>query len=214
MKVVERKISDLKESEYNPRLLTKSEYADLKRSLQEFGFVDPVIVNMNKDRENVIVGGHQRVKVWRDLGHDTVPCTEIDLTYEKERELNIRLNKNTGSWDYDVLANFFDIDELVDWGFTQSELQLGVGSGVEDEIDENDDVIEEMEIRQYEHHDYIVLLFEESHDFLFALHKLGVKKIKIPEKKRIGLGRVIDGKKIMQRFFPHDYANFTENNTE
>ena len=53
-----------------------------------------------------------------------VPVLEVDLTYEKERELNIRLNKNTGEWDMDNLANFFDMDELVEWGFDEDELVL------------------------------------------------------------------------------------------
>ena len=48
---------------------------------------------------------------------DKVPCIELSLTYEKERELNVRLNKNTGEWDMDNLANMFDMDDLIDWGF-------------------------------------------------------------------------------------------------
>ena len=93
--------------------------ANLKDSISRFGLVDPIIVNSNKDRKNIIVGGHQRVKVAKDMDIEYVPVLEVDLTYEKERELNIRLNKNTGEWDMDVLANMFDMDELVDWGFDE-----------------------------------------------------------------------------------------------
>ena len=58
----------------------------------------------------------------KDLDIDKVPCIELSLPYEKERELNVRLNKNSGSWDYDVLANMFEMEELQDWGFDESQL--------------------------------------------------------------------------------------------
>ena len=114
MKIVQVKISELKPAKYNPRQLSKDQFKKLRESLDEFGFVDPVIVNK---RNNVIVGGHQRVKVWADLKNETVPVFWVDLDDKKERELNIRLNANTGSWDTDILANEFSVEELGDWGF-------------------------------------------------------------------------------------------------
>ena len=131
-KIIQRDIESLIFAEYNPRQLTKDQYKHLKDSITRFGLVDPIIVNKNKERKNIIVGGHQRVKVAKDLKIKKVPVLEIDLTYEKERELNVRLNKNTGEWDYDNLANFFDMDELIDWGFDDKELKLFE----DDEIDE------------------------------------------------------------------------------
>lgn len=121
MKVVEKKIDDLIEAEYNPRVLKDKQYKQLSDSLKRFGVVDPVLVNVHKDRKNIIIGGHQRTKVWKDLGNDTIPCIELNLTPEQEKELNVRLNKNTGEFDFDLLANYFDEVELVDWGFTESE---------------------------------------------------------------------------------------------
>lgn len=122
MKVIDKKINDLIFAEYNPRKLTTEEHQQLKDSLQRFGIVDPVIVNNNKERENILVGGHQRVRIWKELGNETIPAVEINLTYEKERELNVRLNKNVGSWDMDMMANHFDVEELTDWGFKTEEL--------------------------------------------------------------------------------------------
>ena len=58
----------------------------------------------------------------KDLKFKKVPCVEVDLSYDKERELNVRLNKNTGSFDFDILADMFDVDELTDWGFNEEEL--------------------------------------------------------------------------------------------
>ena len=123
-KIIQKDINSLIFAEYNPRQLTKDQYQHLKDSIERFGLVDPIIVNKNKERKNIIVGGHQRVKVAKDMKIDTVPVLELDLTYERERELNIRLNKNTGEWDMDNLANFFDMDELMDWGFEKEDLKL------------------------------------------------------------------------------------------
>ena len=125
-KIIQRDIDTLIFAEYNPRQLTKDQYKHLKDSISRFGLVDPIIVNKNKERKNIIVGGHQRVKLAKDMKIETVPVLEVDLTYERERELNIRLNKNTGEWDMDNLANFFDMDELTDWGFDEKELQLDI----------------------------------------------------------------------------------------
>ena len=126
-------INSLISAEYNPRQLKKEQYQNIKESLQRFGFVDPVIINKNKDRKNIIIGGHQRVKVAKDLEYTEVPCLELDLTLDKEKELNIRLNKNVGEWDYDILANLFDFNELMDWGFTDEDLKL-FDNGYDDEF--------------------------------------------------------------------------------
>tara|TARA_R100001082_G_scaffold110573_2_gene90887 strand:- start:246 stop:830 length:585 start_codon:yes stop_codon:yes gene_type:complete len=123
-KLVQRDIDSLIFAEYNPRQLTKEQYKHLKDSIDRFGLVDPILVNKNKDRKNIIIGGHQRVKVAKDMNIKEVPVLELDLTYERERELNVRLNRNTGEWDMDSLANFFEVDELVDWGFNEDDLKL------------------------------------------------------------------------------------------
>lgn len=124
MKTVDYKITELLEAEYNPRQLTEKQYDDLTASIKKFGFVDPIIVNKHPDRDNVVVGGHQRLKVAKLLNYKKVPCVEVKLTEEEERELNVRLNKNHGEWDWDALANNFDNGELIDWGFTEDDLQF------------------------------------------------------------------------------------------
>ena len=142
-KIIQRYINSLIFAEYNPRQLTKDQYKHLQDSITRFGLVDPIIVNSNKERKNIIVGGHQRVKVAKDMNIDQVPVLEIDLTYERERELNVRLNKNTGEWNWDELANSFDIAELTDWGFNESQL---VGfSDLDYSILDDEEVDNEME---------------------------------------------------------------------
>lgn len=141
MKIVERKIDDLIGAEYNPRELTDKQYKDLKDSLKRFGIVDPVIVNKHPERMDIIIGGHQRSKVWKDLGNDTISTVEVELTPEKEKELNVRLNKNTGQFDMDALANYFEQDDLIEWGFDEGEL-VGFDDVVEMEESEEGENIE------------------------------------------------------------------------
>lgn len=124
MEITQTKLSDLIFAEYNPRQLSKEQFQQIKDSITRFGIVDPIIVNSNKDRKNIIIGGHQRVKVALEMGIDTVPCHYIDLSRDKERELNIRLNKNTGEWDWSILSEAFDVDELIEWGFSEDALQI------------------------------------------------------------------------------------------
>ena len=124
MKIIQKTIDSLIFAEYNPRQLTEEQYQNLKDSITRFGLVDPILVNINPDRANIIVGGHQRVRVAKKLGIEEIPCVELNLTYEEERELNVRLNKNTGGWDFDILADLFDVDELIKWGFDKGDLDL------------------------------------------------------------------------------------------
>lgn len=109
-------------AEYNPRALSQKKFEDIKDSLNKFGFVDPVIVNKNPDRENILVGGHQRVKVAKDLGYESIPAVFVNLSIEEEKELNVRLNKNQGDWDYSILKDNFTDENLIDWGFAEREL--------------------------------------------------------------------------------------------
>ncbi len=142
LSIVERKIADLKPTEYNPRQLSEKEYADIKASLERFGVVDPVIVNKHPDRLDKIVGGHQRCRVWADLGNQTIPTVEVSLTMEQERELLVRLNKNTGSWDYDVLSSYFELDELREWGFEEIDFAPGSEEPAKDGNTDPDDLPE------------------------------------------------------------------------
>ena len=194
MEIVNIKIGDLIAAEYNPRQLTKDQYKHLSDSIKRFGLVDPIIVNKNKDRKNIVVGGHQRIRVAKDLKINDIPCVEVDLDYDKERELNVRLNKNMGEFDYDILANMFDMDELIDWGFDDKEL---VGSGKEEVIEPEIEITEEL----FESHNYIMLYFDNELDWQTAKDVFELKTVK-RKNQRIGdkgLGRVVKGKDILKK---------------
>ena len=116
------KIGDLKPSEYNPRSWNEDTTEQLKESIKRFGLVDPILVNGSDQRKNIVIGGHFRLKVAKDLGLTEVPVVYLDIPEEeKERELNLRLNKNQGDWDWDLLSEF-DESLLDDIGFSSEEL--------------------------------------------------------------------------------------------
>lgn len=144
MKIKERKIKDLIRAEYNPRELTKEQENQLKDSLQRFGIVDPVIVNIHEDRKDIIIGGHQRTKVWESLGNDKIPTVELELTLEKEKELNVRLNKNTGQFDMEMLQEHFNTDDLIEWGFEEYEFAT-IAEDVDYSILDDEDLDNELD---------------------------------------------------------------------
>ena len=114
-------VGDLRPAEYNPRQATKEQYEQLKRGIQEEGFVVPILANSNEARKNIVIGGHFRLRVAKDIGMETVPVVYIDLPdIEDEKRLNLRLNKNMGDWDTDLLANFNE-EMLLDVGFTEKD---------------------------------------------------------------------------------------------
>jgi DNA modification methylase len=122
MKIEKRKISELIKAEYNPRKISVVQLYELKEGIEEFGLVEPLVVNENPERKNIIVGGHQRLKIWEELGNIEVDCSIVNLPLDKERKLNIKLNKNGGTFDDDLLQEFFEYEELIEWGFTPDEL--------------------------------------------------------------------------------------------
>ena len=103
--IIEKKnTADLLPADYNPRKDLKpgdAEYEKLKRSIEQFGYVEPVIWNKTTGR---VVGGHQRLKVLMDMGMTEVDCVVVEMDEDKEKALNIALNKISGDWDKDKLA--------------------------------------------------------------------------------------------------------------
>src|SRR5579884_3895994 len=114
-------INVLRPAIYNPRKISDKAFSDLKESLHRFEVVDPLIVNGSPERQNIIIGGHQRYRAARELGHKTVPVVYVELDEARERERNLRLNRNTGEWDLELLKEF-DIELLLDVGFDDTDL--------------------------------------------------------------------------------------------
>lgn len=117
-------VSSLKFAEYNPRKISEEDLEGLIKSLSEFGTVDPLLVNSATGREGIVIGGNQRLLALQQMGKTEVPVVYLNIPdLEKEKELNLRLNKNQGEWDFKLLANF-DSTMLTDIGFTSEELDV------------------------------------------------------------------------------------------
>jgi len=137
--IIEKKqIADLIPAPYNPRQSTAKQEKHLKESLEKFGLVEPIIFNK---QTGYIVGGHFRVRELKKLGIKEVECVIVDLNEADEKELNIRLNANTGSWDWDTLANDWEVVDLEAWGLDIPQYDT-VEEEVIEEEEEQSNVIE------------------------------------------------------------------------
>ncbi|RWZ78329.1 MAG: hypothetical protein EOT05_01005 [Candidatus Microsaccharimonas sossegonensis] len=122
LEVTYQKVKELNPAPYNPRKWSEEAIAQLTNSIKSFGIVDPILVNSSASRKNVVIGGHFRLKVAKDLGIKEVPVVYVDIPdIEREKELNVRLNKNLGDWDYELLAEF-DETLLSTIGFDSEEI--------------------------------------------------------------------------------------------
>ena len=152
MNIQKINILKLKPSEYNPRKDLQpedEEYIKIKNSILEFGYVAPVIINADM----TVIGGHQRLKVLKELGYEEIQCIVVDLDKNKEKALNLALNKISGEWDNDkleaILAELKETDiDINVTGFSNDEiddiLKDIIGSNEDDfDLEEALDEIEE-----------------------------------------------------------------------
>lgn len=139
MKIEQIDIDLLKPASYNPRHIDDDEMRSLKRSLKQFGFVDPAII---RKKDKMIIGGHQRIAAAKELGLETVPVIFMDVTANDAKLLNVALNKISGDWDDVKLANLLkelkydsSVDELLT-GFSEEELDTLLWDLGQDDLDE------------------------------------------------------------------------------
>lgn len=121
LKIVSVAIEQVKLAGYNPKKMTEEQEKGITESIKRFGLVDPLILNSFSERENILIGGHQRYKIMKKLGYKEVPVVFISLNEKQEKELNLRLHKNQGEFDLDLLKNF-EQELLLEVGFESQEL--------------------------------------------------------------------------------------------
>ena len=154
------KLKDMKPAPYNPRKMTKEEFEKLKRSIKEFGYVEPIIINK---RTGNIVGGNQRYRALMELYGENynAKVVEIDIPEDKEKTLNIALNRISGTWDEAALAQILtelddDLRNLT--GFDEYEISKFL----------NNEIIEEMSLSDIalpKSEDKIVIVFSDRSDY-------------------------------------------------
>lgn len=207
MEIITMKIDELLPASYNPRKDLQPgdpEYERLYRSITEFGYVEPIVWNRRTGR---VVGGHQRLKVLKAQGYTEVSVSVVDLDEQKEKALNVALNKIGGDWDEAKLVELLqelekDMDlELT--GFTQKELDKLIKKMAEKDAEEKPEL--EFTEELMEEHNYIVLYFDNRLDWQAACEKLGIEPKKALDSregyKRVGTGRVIRGADLIERIY-------------
>lgn len=148
------KIDEIQEADYNPRkkLTPKDkEYREIKRSIEEFGYVQPLILN----KDHTIIAGHQRLTVLKDLGFEEIDVVIVDVDKTQEKALNIALNKITGRWDSKMLSgllndlngNKFDLSLT---GFEPNVLNMGIRGDAKNTQEKLVEGILNLEKAQYE----------------------------------------------------------------
>lgn len=128
MNIETRKLADLRPAAYNPRRKLQPgepEYEKIARSIEQFGYCDPIIIN----KDGTIIGGHQRHQILLDMGAETADVVVLDLDSDREKALNVALNKITGAWDEAKLTELIgDLDlegyDLTATGYSDKELKV------------------------------------------------------------------------------------------
>jgi hypothetical protein len=115
MKTEKVNINKIKNNPKNPRVIKNAKFQKLVQSIKEFPQmldIRPIVVN----KDNIIIGGNMRFRAAVDAGLTEVSIIKVNLTPEQEDEFIVKDNSNFGEWDWDVLANQFDLEELDEWG--------------------------------------------------------------------------------------------------
>lgn len=202
MKIVKKKVSELKYAPYNPRRMKRRELEKLKRSIQEFGYVEPLVWN---ERTGHVVGGNQRLRALRELGVDEVEVVVVDLDEVREKALNLALNKISGEWNTEKLAEVlseiekqYDREgiELTGFGWQESKRIIDMIEAGQEEAEEK--IVTELG----EEYNYVVVYCDNEIDWMRLKELFGLRQEycynhegKVDTKRR-GIGRVVHVKKL------------------
>ena len=137
-----KKISDIKLNPNNPRLIKDDKFKKLVQSIKDFPEmldIRPIVVN----KDMIILGGNMRYRACKEAGIKEIPVIITDLSEEKQREFLIKDNTSGGEWDWDMIANEWDTEELVEWGLDIPNFDVkDLGTAEEDDFDVPDGGIE------------------------------------------------------------------------
>ena len=185
-------VESLKTADYNPRKITPKKKKELRDSIEKFGLRDPLKVNKHPERENVLISGHQRLKICKELGMKQVPVTFEHLTLEQEKEMNLRWNKNGGDFDLEMVVTLADRTTLMDIGFSEKELGK-VLTEFEDKFNAIDTTQPELPItpKFNEKHNYVLIVTDKEIDFTWLTNLLELGKQKCYKSENTGQGKVL-----------------------
>ena len=199
MNIVEVAIGDLKPYANNPRLNDVA-IKYVKESIEKFGFKVPLVI----DTHNVIVCGHTRYEAAKQLKMESLPCIRADdLSEEQIKAFRLADNKVAEFSEWDDFKLDLELGQLNDLGFDMEPFGFFNEEEDEEEAEKKDEErsIASMELNEFEHHDYLVFVFDNKNDFITACNEFNIQKVRGNGKKhgRIGLGRVVRGSKLAER---------------
>ena len=179
----------------NPRLIKQDKFKKLVKSIKDFPEMlklRPIVVNY----EYGILGGNMRYKACQELGMEEVWIIKADkLTDKQIQQFIIKDNVGFGEWDWDTLANMWEVDELTDWGLDLPILneRLEVIKDEEPELEITEEILEE--------HNYVVFTFDNSLDWNVIKDVFDIKEVNKLDRhlKDKGMGRVINGMKLINK---------------
>lgn len=182
----------------NPRLNNDAVDA-VANSIKEFGFKQPIVI----DKDNVIIAGHTRWEASQELGLTEVPIIRADdLTEEQIKAYRIADNKTAelAEWDLDKLElEMMDLDDdyMSQFGF-DFEIE---GEAETEEEQQKEKRIKQLELKSFEHHDYLVFVFDNQQDWLSAVSKFDIERVDAGygDTKKVGVGRVLNGKELLEK---------------
>lgn len=195
MDIIEMNVLDLKPYENNPRR-NDDAVRFVANSIKEFGFKNPIII----DKNNVIVAGHTRLLAAKSLGLEKVPCIMADdLTDNQIRAFRIADNKVSefSQWEGAMLdLELLELGPVIDmsqFGFPSIELED------EESKKKTQCAVESMEIKAFEHWDYVVFVFDNQMDWMNVVNRFGLHKVNAGygTTKKVGIGRVLNGKRLL-----------------
>lgn len=206
MEIIYKNVDELVPYEKNPRNNEKA-VKYVAESIKEFGFKVPLVV----DKNNIVVTGHTRLKAAKKLGMTEVPVIIADdLTPKQIKKFRLADNKVSefSEWNDSLL----DLEALDLGGFEElSQFGFDVIDELVEEQKQKDNkkYLESMEIKAFEHHDYIVFVFDNQMDWLNVVNEFGLKKVDAGygTTKKVGVGRVINGKRLLEKIGHQDSNN-------
>ena len=182
----------MKHAEYNPRKISTHDKGQIKESLRIHGFVQPLVVNIHPTRKDIVVGGNQRLTVAKEMGYDEAPTIEVSLELEEEKKLNLRLNKNQGEFDNELLKEFFDKDVLLEVGWRDKELASWLDSFEKKLNSITNDQAELPIVPKYSESYNVVMIFAKNDlDYNWLRNVLKLDKSRSYKNSKIGETHVI-----------------------
>lgn len=191
MKTTLMKVEDIKENPDNPRTIKKAKFRKLVNSIQNFPQMlelRPIVV----DENDVVLGGNMRLKALQEAEIMEVPVIRAaDLTEQQKKEFIIKDNVGFGDWDYDMLANEWDLDSLVEWGMDAAAFDMKDYDEPIDESEYDEEPIYPIVPRMTEKYDYVMILAENDIDYTFLKTFFELEDMEDYKSTKIGMGRVV-----------------------